>query len=58
MTIGGYAPLAALGLLVIFIPGDVVKMVLAALVARGVHRAMPELLPAREPADAAEPLAA
>lgn len=58
MTIGGYAPLAALGLLVIFIPGDLVKMVLAALVARGVHRAMPELLPAREPADAAEPLAA
>jgi biotin transport system substrate-specific component len=33
---------------VIYLPGDLVKMVLAALVARAVHSAMPDLLPARE----------
>jgi len=58
VTIGGQGPVAALGLLVIYIPGDLVKMALAALVARGVHRAMPDLLPARDQADAAEPLPA
>ncbi len=45
MTLGGDAPVAALALLVIYLPGDAVKMVLAALVARGVHEALPELLP-------------
>jgi biotin transport system substrate-specific component len=57
VTIGGNAPLAALALLVIYVPGDLVKMVIAALVARGVHSALPDLLPPREKADA-EPVAA
>lgn len=57
VTIGGNAPLAALALLVIYVPGDLVKMVIAALVARGVHSALPDLLPPRETADA-EPVAA
>lgn len=51
MTIGGNAPLAALALLVIYIPGDLVKMVVAALVARGVHAALPDLLAPRRPVD-------
>jgi biotin transport system substrate-specific component len=40
----------------IFIPGDLVKAVLAALIARGVHQALPGLLPephTREPSPAA-----
>lgn len=51
MTLGGNAPVAALALLVIYIPGDLVKMVVAALVARGVHAALPDLLPSRRTAD-------
>ena len=51
MTLGGNAPVAALALLVIYIPGDLVKMVVAALVARGVHAALPDLLPTRRTAD-------
>ena len=51
MTLGGNAPVAALALLVIYIPGDLVKMVVAALVARGVHAALPDLLPPRRTAD-------
>lgn len=51
LTIGGAGPLGALGLLVIYLPGDLVKMVLAALVARAVHSAMPDLLPAPEESD-------
>lgn len=46
ILLGGNAPLAALPLLLIYIPGDLVKMTLAALVARGVHNALPGLLPA------------
>jgi biotin transport system substrate-specific component len=48
VTIGANSAVAALGLLVIYLPGDLVKMVVAALVARAVHSAMPDLLPARE----------
>jgi biotin transport system substrate-specific component len=41
----------ALAANLIFLPGDVVKAVLAAVVARGVHSAMPGLLPTREQRD-------
>ena len=51
MALGGNAPVAALALLVIYLPGDLVKMVVAALVARGVHTALPDLLAPRRPAD-------
>lgn len=44
-------PAAATGL-AIYLPGDLVKVVVAALVARGVHAAYPGLLPARRPARA------
>lgn len=49
MVLVGHLPLgnAAVGLLA-FIPGDVLKAVLAALVARGVHAAYPGLIPARK----------
>jgi biotin transport system substrate-specific component len=46
-------PVAAAGTW-IFLPGDLVKVVVAALVARGVHAAYPGLLGARR-ADAPEP---
>ncbi len=53
MVIGGSAPLAGFALLVIYIPADLVKMCLAALLARGVHQALPDLLPT-EPASTPE----
>ncbi|MGD9956650.1 MAG: biotin transporter BioY [Candidatus Nanopelagicales bacterium] len=57
MTFGKLSLDAAFAALVIFIPGDLVKMVVAALVARGVHAALPDLLPpprtADEPVDVA-----
>jgi biotin transport system substrate-specific component len=67
MYLGGVAGLmvfgklgfsAAFAALAIYLPGDAVKMVVAALVARGVHAAMPDLLPVHEPVDDAEPVAA
>jgi biotin transport system substrate-specific component len=39
----------------VFVPGDVVKAVLCAVVARGVHAASPGLLPERRPAGLAHP---
>ena len=46
MSIIGQLPLAkATAVSVVFLPGDVAKAVVAALVARGVHQAMPGLLP-------------
>jgi len=57
VAIGGNTAVHALALLVIYIPGDLVKMVLAALIARGVHRAAPDLLPPRAQADDVEPVA-
>lgn len=51
MTFGKLSFDAAFAALVIFIPGDLVKMVVAALVARGVHAALPDLLPPARTAD-------
>lgn len=39
------SPLQAATAALVFLPGDVIKAVLAAVVARGVHQAMPGLLP-------------
>lgn len=56
MYLGGWVGLVLIGHLSFwaaitatawFLPGDAVKMVVAALVARAVHKAMPDLLPAR-----------
>ena len=41
MIVTGLSPLPVL----VFIPGDIVKAVIAALIARGVHAAYPGLLP-------------
>jgi biotin transport system substrate-specific component len=48
-------PLVALGQAAVFLPGDVVKAVVAAAVAVAVHRALPELLPPRDRATVASP---
>jgi biotin transport system substrate-specific component len=50
----GISPWAATVASWIYLPGDLVKVVVAALVARGVHAAYPGLLGARR-ADAPEP---
>ncbi|GAA4726022.1 hypothetical protein GCM10023350_05930 [Nocardioides endophyticus] len=41
------SPAAAVSAALVFVPGDVIKAVLCALVARGVHAASPGLLPER-----------
>jgi biotin transport system substrate-specific component len=43
--IGQLSPAAAAAVSVVFLPGDLAKAVVAALVARGVHQALPGLLP-------------
>lgn len=45
---------AALVLTWVYLPGDLAKVVIAALVARGVHAAYPGLLRSREPAEPAD----
>jgi biotin transport system substrate-specific component len=45
LTVAGLTLPAALSAIAIFIPGDLVKMTLAAFIARAVHSASPELLP-------------
>lgn len=59
MALAAHLPLAKAALLcVVFLPGDVAKAVIAAVVARGVHQAMPGLLPGTpRPAREAEPSA-
>ena len=43
--IGQLSPAGAAAISVVFLPGDLAKAVVAALVARGVHQALPGLLP-------------
>jgi biotin transport system substrate-specific component len=56
MSIVGHLPMTqAAAVSMVFLPGDLAKAVVAAIVARGVHQALPGLLPAgqsrdREPA--------
>lgn len=59
MSVIGRLPLAsAAAICLVFLPGDVAKAVVAALVARGVHQAMPDLLPdTTHPAPDPEPSA-
>lgn len=46
MSIMGQLPLAkAAAAALVFVPGDVIKAAIAAVVARGVHQALPDLLP-------------
>lgn len=46
MSIFGHLPVAkAATAALVFLPGDVIKAVIAAVVARGVHQALPDLLP-------------
>ncbi len=52
MSIIGHLPLAkAATVSVVFLPGDLIKAVAAALVARGVHQALPGILPDQQPRD-------
>jgi biotin transport system substrate-specific component len=52
LSIIGQLPLAkAAAVSVVFLPGDLAKAVVAALVARGVHQALPGLLPEAQPRD-------
>jgi len=52
VTVGGLSLPAAITATAIFLPGDAIKMVVAAFVAAAVHRALPDLLPVSDPADA------
>lgn len=50
-AVAGLSMTAAFASTWIFIPGDIVKAVLAALIAKSVHRAVPDLLPSRAAAE-------
>lgn len=52
MSLIGHLPLVkAATVSIVFVPGDLVKAIAAAVVARGVHQALPGLLPDRQPHD-------
>lgn len=51
MMVGGLSLTAALAAVVVFIPGDIAKAIVTALVAKPVHAAYPGLLPMRTRAD-------
>lgn len=47
IAVAGLTLPAAIAATAIFIPGDLLKMIAAAYIARAVHTAQPQLLPAR-----------
>lgn len=55
VAVAGLALPAAIAATAIFIPGDLLKMIAAAFIARAVHTAQPQLLPARSIQPALDP---